>query len=218
MNKPTVDIAVTTWATSWHRVVYLCQTIDALRKNLRTSHKTRWTCRAEQAHGKHSDFAEEVDEICQLADVALTWRTAAADLYASLNEVFAESAADYVLLCQDDRPLVRSLDLDASITLLERYPRIAAVWYDWLPPGNSSWGKIGKFWLSSPTSTWLIADREMLVRGNFTQRYGRWAEGLPHGDAEMQMNRRLKRFGATVAHPPNVYFSHVGDVRSVEKQ
>jgi len=217
MTKKIVEIAIMAWPVCYERLAYLCETIDALKSNLTGECEFRWSCNAESSPQGELWFGNELEEISIIAGLQLTWRKGLPDLGSNINETFRRSTSDYIFLCQEDRVLNKPLDLTNSVELLEKYPKIAAVWYDWLPPGNSSWGKIGEFWLNSPTSIWLIADREMLIRRSFTRRFGLWLEGKPLGIAEMEMNRRMKRFCTTVAHPKEVYFDHRGDVGTIPR-
>lgn len=216
MSNVIVEIALLAWPMGYERLVYLCSVIDSLKSGLTGDCKFIWTCAAESAKvDRHLWFGEELKEVCEIAGIELFFRVGKSDIGSNLNGIFRRTQADYIFICQEDRKLTKSLDLTKSIQLLEEYPKVSAIWYDWLPPGNSSYGKVNEFWISSPTSVWMLADREMLVRRTFINRYGGWLENKIIGIGEMDINRRMKRFHATVAHPSEEYFEHIGDVSTV---
>ena len=140
----------------------------------------------------------------------------------NMNAALRLCRGDFHLLVQDDRPLLKPLDLDASVQLLETHPDAAMIRYAWPQGRDTITGQHRSKLMTHPDgwrrfcTGWIYGDEPHLRQRSFMDRYGWYLEDVRHGASEGDMLHRLRRRQATIVAADDIYFGHNGaDVPAV---
>lgn len=135
---------------------------------------------------------------------------------------------DTVLSIEDDWELLRELDLDALVKVLETEPRISCIRLGYLSFTQQLRGEVidvlgSKFLLFDPDSPepHVFAGHPRLERVTYQRSVGPWPVGLEPGATEFAVcHRPASRIGVAwpldLVHPRGDLFAHIGALRSTE--
>ncbi len=213
MDK-TIGIAMIAWPNHPKRIGYFRETVNSLMEHLSASrHNLRIVCSAEsQPDPARSWHGDELESICRENGIALSWRQGRPDLGANQNAAIRLCQTDFVLLVQDDRPLLEPLDLSIGADLLAADKSIDMIRYSWPeaewrtkftthPSGLKQFLPGGNFYGDDPN----------LRRWDFMEKRGWYAEGETyHAKPERILARSLIAGNAVVLAYYKIYFSHNG--------
>lgn len=207
-----IDIALVTWPNHPKRWQCFQETVHSLRKYLvASSHVFHWQCSSESMPDpKHQWFGDELREFCRVQAVALRFRGGKPGLGENMNAALRMGQSDFVLLVQDDRPLLKGLDLRPAVDFLACHPHVDMVRFAW-PPGRVRLVQNPDGWRRFDLhGGWPYGDEPHLRRRSFMDRWGWYQENVRFGAAEGIMLHHLVRGGATIVAADDIYFGHSG--------
>jgi hypothetical protein len=220
-----LTVAITTWLTHPARIAYLRTTLESLRQHLSAgSHEIEFLVSSE-AEPKGEWCGSELTRLCGDLGVPLVWRPGKANLGAHLNFLFDLVSENIWFYCQDDYALVRPLDLEPGIRLLESDSTVAMVRYYTIYAtfggGDGEWRTIN---LPHEQSPWPYGDNPLLAHRRWIDTAGRYVEGGDCGVHETTMIGQIRQSGLRLVVPAemdppneyqeaNYYFEHIGSPR-----
>lgn len=221
-----VDIAIVAWPNHPQRWRAVCDTIYSLKDNLTAAGcRLHWHCSSESDRDpNHAWYGDALTERCAVEGIRLSFRDGPAGLGENMNAALRMCKHDYILLVQDDRPLIAPLDLRPSIDYLRDHADVALIRYDWPHGKNKQTGAIrtpmkplDDYWQEIDRSgPWYYGDEPHLRRRDFMDEYGWYIENVIHGRSEVEMKSRLRRCGARIVAPHTACFGHrYGNVSAV---
>jgi len=205
-----IDIAIVAWPNHPGRWLCFQKTLASLKENLSaTGHTLRYVCSSESMQDpKHQWYGEELRQLCETEGVLLNFRPGPPGLGENMNAALRLCSGDFTLLVQDDRPLLKPLDLADGIAYTQANQAVDLIRYSW-PYGRSrlvlhpdGWRRID---VAGP---WPYGDDPHLRRQNFTEKWGEYRENERHGTSEGDMIRRLVRGSALIVAADDIYFGH----------
>lgn len=201
-----VDVTLVAWPNHPKRLEYARTTIQSLRQYL--SPTCVYHCSAESTHDpKHEWCGDGLATLCDNEGVALHWRDGPPGLGDNMNAALRLGTAGYILLVQDDRPLLRPLDLRPSVDAMEADPSIDLIRYDWPPDVHfvtpTPWPRFDTH------KGWHYGDEPHLRHRAFMDTWGWYIEDRLGGFAECDMFRRLRKGNADIRAADQRYFGHL---------
>lgn len=213
-----ITIALVAWPNHPARWKAFLETLASLRRHLTaTGYAFEWVCSSEsQADPMHKWYGSELNTLCDEEHIRLQFRQGTPGLGENMNAALQMCTGEYILLVQDDRPLLKPLDLAASVALLERLPEIAVIRYAWPQGRDVKTGQHRCKLMTHPDgwrrfcvrTGWLYGDEPHLRHRSYMSRFGWYLEGVRHGACEGEMLYRLRRAKATVIAADDIYFGH----------
>jgi len=207
-----IDIAIVAWPNHPKRWQCFQETVASLKRHLTAwSHTMRYVCSSESTPDpKHRWFGDELKTLCEKEGIFMQFREGSPGLGENENAAMRLGHGDFILLVQDDRPLLKPLDLSESVDYMARNRGVDLIRYAW-PTGRSRLTTHPDGWrrfdLLAP---WPYGDEPHLRRRDFMDRWGWYHEEVRHGAAEGIMLHHLKRGGATIVAADDIYFGHNG--------
>jgi hypothetical protein len=128
-----------------------------------------------------------------------------------MNAALRMCSGDFILLVQDDRPLLKPLDLAEGVEYMHKNPAVDLVRYSW--PGGTRvrlmmhpdmWRRFDLH------GGWPYGDDPHLRRRSFMEKWGEYREGIRHGGSEGIMLHHLKDGNAVIVAADQIYFGHSG--------
>jgi len=214
MYRPSVDVVIPTWPNHYARFAYFSKCVWSLIRNLRgLSVQTHFyvSAESEQDPKKHW-YGYELTRFCQVMAIPLEWRDGPADLGANMNAAIRMGTSDYVLLVQDDFELMKVLDLWDGVKWLRDHD------YDllrYMCSGTEFTGELDGMRLVNIDGKWSYGDNPHIRHRSFMDKYGWYAEGIPHAQSETQMLFHLVQQRAKIGATKENLFRHVGEVTAV---
>lgn len=213
-----VDVNFVTWPNHPKRLEYFQRCVSpAVDQITATRHCMRFLCSSESERDpEHRWFGGELVAWCSERGIPLSFRHGPASLGAAMNDAFRLSAADYVMLLQDDWLLLEPLDLSDGIDFMEAHLEADTFRYSW--PGMERVTVIGEvdgYRRLDPRGSWPYGDDPHIRRQTFHEKFGWHVEGPPHGAGESCMLVEFGRRNAQVFLADKIYFGHCGSVAAV---
>lgn len=216
-----LDVVLVTWPNHPERMGYFRENALCLRDNLTaTGYDIVLKASAETQRDPDCPWhGDELEAFCRDQSIQLHWRTdCKAGLGENMNHAMSLASSDVFLLVQDDWILDRPLDLGPGADFLTGRPDVAMIRYSW--PGDlptfldmpDGWRRLDL------EGRWPYGDDPSLRRRDFMERYGGYAENVPHGTSEGRMLRSLVAAGADIRANAVCCFRHAGRVPAVPER
>ena len=218
MTEQSIGVAIVAWPNHIERFAYGRRTAMSLVSNLTASrHDLHIACSSEsQREFDLGWFGEEWKKVCSACGIELLWRPGFPDLGANQNAAIRLLDTDYILLVQDDRPLVYPLDLSPWAKLMEADKRIDIIRFEWPEDGRPTFEDDPSGLRRFKLGKWHYGDGPHLRRRDFMDKHGWYAEGESyHARPEHKMSARLTRDNAVILAADKVYFGNIGEVTAV---
>lgn len=218
-------------STPWPPITVLVYTYDrprkirrvlvSLKEHLRYNGELLWRLADD---GSPPGYLESI--AADFPDLALQWTvTERKGFGANANTGYRARTTKYVLSTEDDLLIVRDLDLNTGIVLMENVPSIGALRYD-IANTDLFFNRciLGLPGLEIPyciidrvkTKYWNFCGHPTLVQPSIYETYGYLPEGVRVGEVELTWTRRV----STIPGPPDVVilpeylkpscFTHIG--------
>lgn len=212
-----IDIGITVWPSCSERVQYFFIVVESLKRYLYISEEYNVKLIVSVETDNGTCKSHDLDKWCKENKTIHIRRQGSPDLGANLNEIIRKSTADYIFFLNDDRKLIRRLDLSLGLRLLEEFPKIMSINYC-MSPGSaqsmSIFGFFHEFMMPSHSSIWKICDPQLLISRRFIDTVGLFSESCPHGGAEWRMNNRMKKDNLMSLISREIYFNHIGSIKA----
>ena len=217
-NDTYIDVAVVTWPNHPERWRCFQETLASWRKNLTAGpHTVRYVCSSEsEPDPKHQWYGDELAALCKQEGIPLQFRDGKPGLGENMNAALRMCKGDYIIVVQDDRPLVKPLAIAPYIQHLAKCPEVSLVRFSWPQGRNPTTYRFRVKVMTHPSglrrlalsSPWIYGDDPHLRRRSFMAAHGWYIEGVRHGASEGDMIQRLRRQGATIAVADEIYCGH----------
>ena len=122
-----IDIALVAWPNHPKRWQCFQETLASLLRHLTaTEHQLRYVCSSESVTDpNHQWYGAELAALCKAEGVKLRFRESGPPgLGENMNAALKLCRGDYILLVQDDRPLLKPLDLNESVAFMASTPSV----------------------------------------------------------------------------------------------
>lgn len=216
-----IDVNLVTWPNHPRRIEYFRRTVGLLHERLSAwACPIAWRCSSDSEHDPAASWhGEELQALCDAAEINLSWRNGPAGLGENMNAAARLGVNPYVLLVQDDFELRYPLDLAPGVRLLRDHPEVDLIRYGW--PGHmtktlpSPENDIDGWKRVAIPGHWPYGDEPQLRRRSFHDKWGPYVEEGIHGHSESQMLHKLVHGNAVIVLADKLYFHNFGAVSAV---
>ena len=216
-----LDIGIITWQNKPERIEYLERCIRRFRTYLHKQERIRFLCSVE-TDGVSFESLSKIEWICRGYHVDLIWNRGSACIGANINNLFSNMKTDYLFLAEDDRLLMRELDLIHDLDVLKNHLDVSLINYSTTKDRKrlclQGLGELDGFYIISPISPWVAVNMQLLFQKGFVNKYGLYCEDVKNPDmAEREMNLRLKNANTLGLYVPDPYFDYCGKVSAINR-
>lgn len=207
-----IDVAITSWPNSPHRLHYFKTVAGALLDGLSaTRYGLRFLCSAE-SHPlpDHKWCGNELEAFCASNGVELHWRDKPPSMGGNSNDLLTLCTAPFVLFMQDDWLLKTPLDLSDGADLMEGNGSIDLIRYCFgqgrhKPEFTTHPDGWRRFILAAP---WPYGMDPHLLPGTFSEKWGPFHDEPNSVASEGDMLWRLVNGKAEIVAADRSYFYH----------